>query len=228
MINAADPIDSWFLERWTKFTSSANFKLLTPAKDGSIFGEGALTYIEEKAMEATTTLWERPELEEHKNMLHGKAHEYPAYVGFVNATKNFSMRYLGTETPLFLEHEKFKGESGGSPDGINLDSANKVDAGIEIKCPKNPIYHFRRLKWKDQWDIKQNYIQCYTQIQHLLMITDAFIWFFVDYDERFKSKEKKTKIIEVKPDRKFQDNLELRIKAAIRKKYEIIEEHMNN
>jgi hypothetical protein len=49
----------------------------------------------------------------------------------------------------------------------------KVDFGAEIKCPKNPLNHFERLKWKDQWDIQQHYPQAYIQIQNLMMITGA-------------------------------------------------------
>lgn len=221
-----DVVDNWFLERWAKLTASENYKLLTGGKGNAMFGDGAMTYIEQKAMEMVTAMWERPELEEVKSLLHGKMYEYPAYQEYCRVTKNYSMKYLGTETPLFLEYEPLKEESGGSPDIINITSSDTIDAGAEIKCPKNPVYHFRRLSWKDQWDVKENYMLCYCQIQNLLMITDAFVWQFVSYDERQLSKSKKIKVIDVYPDKNFQSNLEVRLHMAVKEKYNILSKHL--
>ena len=222
----SDKKDKWFSDRWGKLTASENYKLLTPAKD-AVFNSGAYTYIKQKALEMCTMMWERPELEEVKSLLHGKMYEYPAYEAYVHATKNYSMTYLGTETPLFLDYEPLKKDSGGSPDVINITESNTIDAGAEIKCPKNPLYHFERLKWKTQFDIKENYILCYSQIQNLLLITGAQIWQFVSYDERQVAKSKKCIIIDVYPDKKFQDNLHFRLVKGVEEKYRILEEHMN-
>ena len=223
-----DALDEWFIARWTKFTASENYKLLVGGSGNAIFGPGAVTYIKQKALEMSTVMWERPELEEHKALLHGKMYEYPAYKAYIEATKNFSMKYLGTETPLFLEYEVLPNESGGSPDVISLSSDGKIDAGAEIKCPKNPMYHFDRLKWKDQWDIKEQYTSCYCQMQNLLLITGADIWQFISYDERQKNQSKKIKVVDVLPDRKFQDNLDLRLRMAVKEKYKVFDEYMNS
>lgn len=227
MINNIEPKDDWYLQRWSKFTASENYKLLPSGGASGMFSPGGHTYIKQKALEMCTTMWERPELEEVKSLMWGKQYEYPAYEAFVNATQNYSMKYLGTENPLFLEYESLKGESGGSPDIINITKSNKVDAGAEIKCPKNPLYHFERLLWKDQWDVKENYILCYSQIQNLMLITGAFVWYFVSFDERQRSKSKQYKIIEIKPDKKFQDNLDIRLQTAVKEKYLCLERHMN-
>ena len=85
--------------------------------------------------------------------------------------------------------------------------------------------HFRRIQWKDQWDIKEKYIQAYCQIQHLLKISNAPVCDFVSFDERMKKQELKIKIIPVYPDKKFQDNLHLRIVKAIEEKYKIIKDY---
>lgn len=228
MFEVNDAKDKWHLERWTKFTASEWHKLLGNDRKGNIFGEVAWGYIEQKALEMCTVMWERPELEENKNLLHGKMYEYPAYKAYIEATRNYSMKYLGSETPLFLEYEALKGESGGSPDIVSINSSNKVDAGAEIKCPKNPMNHFKRLKWKNQWDIKEGYIECYTQIQALLLITSASIWQFISFDERMKTQSAKVKVIDVVPDRKFQDNLDFRLRKAIEEKYKTLDEYMNS
>lgn len=224
MIGDIDSKDKWAQDRWGKFTASNAYKLLIKAKDGSMFGETAMGYIEERAMEMTSRMWEMPELEETKSLLHGKMYEYPAYEAYIKATRNYSMKYCGTEEPVFLDYEEFKGEAGGSPDIVNITSSNTVDAGAELKCPKNPLYHFRRIKyWKDQWDLQREYVLCYSQIQKLILCTKASIWHFVSYDERQLKPANKIKIIEVFPDKKFQDNYTVRLAMGIKKKYEILE-----
>ena len=212
-------LDAWFLKRWQRFTSSANYRLVgTPAAFN--------TYVEEKAVEATTTMWERPELEFVSSLLWGRVYEEPASNRYVEETKNYSMTYIGRENPIFYTDKTMPDDSGGSPDMANILESGTIDYGCEVKCPKNPAYHFRRLNWKDQFDIKENYPLCYTQIQDLIRVTGAFGWDFVSYDERQISKMKKIKIIEVKPDRKFIDNLEIKLHTAIREKYKSISKHM--
>jgi hypothetical protein len=222
----SDRLDQWFMARWSKFTASENYKLLA-GNGASMFGSGAMSYIKTKALECCIQMWERPEVEEVKALLHGKMYEYPAFKAMVEATGYEDLAYLGTETPLFLEYEPLPKDSGGSPDCIRLTQDAKVDLLAEIKCPKNPMYHFERLKWKDQWDIKENYISCYSQIQNLLMITGAGLALFASYDERQVNHSKKIKIIEVKPDKKFQDNLDLRLRMAVKEKYKILDEYLN-
>lgn len=221
-----DAVDKWFSDRWGKFTASENYKLLVTGTGGKVFGVGANTYIEQKAMEMTTVMWERPGLDQVESLLHGRVHEFPAFMYYIKSTGNSSMTYMGDENPVFLDYEPLINESGGTPDCAYINSSNNIELGAEIKCPKNPIEHFRRLKWKDQWDIRENYISCYTQIQHLLLITGALQWDFISYDDRQVSYKNKGKIIEVKPDKKFQDNLDLRIRLAIKEKYKILSEHL--
>jgi hypothetical protein len=219
-------LDQWFSERWSKFTASENWKLLT-ANGTSMFGNGAMTYIEEKVLQMTTRMWERPELEEVKSLLWGKVYEYPAYKDTVASTGYNSLIYLGEETPLFLEYEPLKKDSGGSPDSLALNSDATVDIVAEFKCPKNPMLHYRRLKWRTQWDVKEGYPSCYCQIQNLMMITGARLGLFVSYDDRQIRHDKKAKIIDILPDKKFQDNLDLRLRMAVKEKYKLYEEYMN-
>jgi len=220
-----DKIDRWFLARWACFTASENYKLFSPSKGNAMFGDGAWTYIEQKALEMTTRMQERPELDEAKSILHGRAHEYPAFVEYVKQTGHHCMDYMGDDNPMFYPYKPLAEESGGTPDCANITSSGMIDFGAEIKCPKNPINHYRRLKWKDQFDVKLNYIQCYTQCQFLMMCTGASQWDFVSYDDRQIVRAKKIKIIPIKPDKNFQNNLEVRIRQAIKEKYINISEH---
>lgn len=213
--------DKWYQQRWSKFTSSENWKLLGNDKKGNIFGEVGWSYIEQKAMEMCTVMWERPKLDDVKAFLHGGMYEYPAHKAYCEATGN-DMVYLGTENPLFLDDEELLGESGGSPDSIKFNNEAEIVRLAEYKCPVNPMNHFQRLKWKDQWCLKEGLLSAYTQIQQLLKISKAPVCDFVSFDERMKREELKIKIIPVYPDKKFQDNLHFRIKKAIEEKKNII------
>jgi hypothetical protein len=217
--------DKWLLSRRGKFTASECYKLLTPTKGESMFSSGGLTYIKQKAFEMTTKVWERPEMEEVESLLHGRAHEYPAYAAYIKATRNNDLTYLGDDDPIFYPYPTLADEAGGTPDCVQITSDGRIVFGAEIKCPKNPIVHTERLKWKDQFDLKMNYILCYAQIQALMLFTGAAEWHFISYDERQILKAAKIKIIEVKPDKSFQSTLEIRIKQAIREKYRIISEY---
>lgn len=221
-----DKVDEWHLARWHRFTSSENYKLLTGTKPNELWSIGAKTYIEQKAVNTVTRMEERPELEEVKSLLWGRAHEYPGFETYVKTTRNTSMTYMGSENPVFLVYEPLADESGGTPDAAHITASNKIDVGAEIKCPKNSIEHFRRLKWKSQWDIKEGYPLVYCQMQHLLMITGAVEWHFISYDDRQLSKKNKIKIIEVKPDQKFMDNLEVKLRMAVKEKYKLLSEYL--
>ena len=218
-----DKVDKWHLKRWGMFTSSENYKLLVGSKIGGAFGDTAMSYIETKAMEMCTVMWEKPKMDEVKAFLHGGMYEYPAFRAYINKT-GYEMTYLGSENPVFIDDESLLGESGGSPDSLSMNDDLKITRLAEIKCPFNPMNHFLRLKWKTQWDIREGSMQAYCQMQHLLKITGAPVCDFISYDERMKDERMKLKIIEVYPDKKFQDNLHFRILKAIEEKYKIINE----
>ena len=135
---------------------------------------------------------------------------------------------MGEENPLFLAYEPLAKDSGGSPDSLALNSDATVDIIAEYKCPKNPMNHFERLKWKTQWDVKEGYPSCYCQIQNLMMITGARLGLFVSFDDRQIRPDKKAKIIDILPDKKFQDNLDIRLRMAVKEKYRIYEDYMNS
>lgn len=217
-------VDEWFLRRWGRFSASEAYKLMVPGTKGGMFGTGAWTYIKRKAFEETARMQERPELEEVKSLLHGKAHEYPAFLEYKKRTGFHDLEYFGDENPVFYPYTPLAAESGGSPDSGCITNDGKIYHGAEFKCPKNGENHFERLDWKDQWDVKENLIQTYTQCQKLMMCTGAEQWDFVSYDDRQVVREFKIKIIPIYPDKNFQNNLEVRLRQAIKEKYRIISE----
>lgn len=222
-----DKIDEWHVIRRGKFTASHSWKLQSKGVGDQMFGAGARTYIEEKAVEMVTRYWERPGVDDADPILHGYAHEFMGYKEYVYVTGNSSVKYLGTETPVFFAHFDFPDEFGGTPDGVQIENGSSISLGLEIKCPKDPKIHFQRLKWKTQWDLKDNYPLCYSQCQSLMMCTGAPEWHFISFDDRQMLRKYKSKVISIKPDKNFQNNLEVRIRQAAKEKYKVISEFMD-
>lgn len=223
-----DKIEEWKLEKKGKFSASLCSKLLSKGKNGEMFGDGAWTYIEACAMDMITKVWDIGSVGDHlEPMLHGKVHEYPAYVHYIKETRNHQVKYFGDEHPIFIPYPELPDEFGCSPDGGAITDEGSISLGIEIKCPFNGVLHMHRLPWKDQWDILKHYPSCYAQIQASLMCTGAEEWHFISYDERQIIKRARIKIIPVFSDYKFQDNLKIRLKQAVIEKYKFLCEHLD-
>jgi hypothetical protein len=214
-------ITKWHEQRWGKFTSSENHKLMgSGRKKDDLFGVAAMTYINKKASEIGLNFYEQPELEEVKSLLHGKYYEEQAFERFVLETKINNLALCGSENPIFIPNQKYIEYAGGSPDAVSIDDEGGLPKVIvEIKNPKNPSIHYERLFWKTAQDVEDNNIQAYTQIQDLMWICGSEIGYFVSHDSRRKKKSEQIKIIEIKPNKIFVEDLEHRLSKAI----EIIE-----
>lgn len=224
MFSEATGKDAWLLSRRGKFTASESWKLLTAAK-GELFSKGALTYIEEKAIEICTNIYEQPKLDNLDNFLHGKRYEYPAYEFYIEQTRDHNMRYLGVENPVFLTYGK---DAGGSPDCIKGNGL-KVLSGLEIKCPKNPKTHWLyQTKLSDGWDLKDRVFPHYVQCQVLMMATESPVWHWISFDERYKVKRKRGKLIEVKAEKIFQDRMEIIFMQAAAERDKMIDKFLNS
>lgn len=214
-----DTKDQWFKDRLGRFTASEVWKLFVPGKDGSMFGVGAMTYIRQKAIEEMTVYWENPKLEFVKPLLHGKVHELPAFEHYKRVTRNYSMRYFGTEEPYFHPYKEY---GGGSPDGL-LGEGTRVDCVLELKNPYTSDAHFEYLQFKDQFDLKKAVKEYYYQCQKLMLTFNAPLCYWTSFDDRFKDPRKKMKILPIKPDKKVQDELEVRMAQANIEKKRILE-----
>lgn len=220
-----DTKDAWFSERQGKFTASEIHKIMPikNPKGNEFFSSGAWTYIEKKAIETVTVFYENPALEYVKSLRFGKDLEQTAFDAYCKATGVSSMRYFGTEQPIFLTLDK---DSGGSPDGI-MGNGLDIQVGLELKCPLNSANHWAYWKYKNQWDLKDNSPEYYAQVQMLLMITKSPVWHWVSFDERFKEPRKRIKLIEVEKDQIFQDNLEIRLMQAVKERDKMIKDFLN-
>ena len=217
MINETDAKGKWFQERHGKFTASMIHKII-PNAGTSMFTPAGWTYIQDRAIETMTFMYEAPELEFVEALIHGKAYEENAYYEYLRVSKNYSMKHFGGENPVFLDYNEY---SGGSPDGL-MGEGTSVNWLLEIKCPKNSKNHFKYMGIKSQWDLKELRPEYYAQIQFLLMITKAEGAHFASYDERFRDETKRLKIVDVLPDKKFADALDVKLKTAQKEKLKIM------
>lgn len=220
MITDIDQVSKWHLARWTKFTSSENHKLVPKGQSESKFEQSRATYIDKKVTEKETNLWENPKLEFVENLLWGRRYEEPAFDEYVQHTRNNSIQYFGTTNPLFIS---FDMDSGGSPDAIDYIGERKADIGAEIKCPADPNVHRKYRLLTNQQELRAFRPEYYCQIQDLMRITQAPLWHFVSFDERFREKNMRIKILEIKPDGKYQENLEIRIVNAVKERDRLVE-----
>lgn len=219
MINSIDTVDAWHLKRWEKITASEWYKLMPggrPSPESTIFSVAGVTYIETKVMEMETEMWERPELENFKNFLHGKAEELPAFEEYVSETRNTSMAYCGSYEPVFIPYGL---DAGGSPDAAQTEN-RRIVYGAEFKCPINPLVHSRNRRIKDQWELKEKHPQAYGQCQFLIKITGADGWDWVSFDRRVKLKSGRKHIIQCLPDKNYLASTDVRLQQAIKLKYQ--------
>lgn len=149
------------------YISVSNFaQLLVPAdiKAGK-FGSGCDTYahrivaqrfgVEEEEVSAASLEW-------------GKEHEW-------EARERFQEEYMcDVEVPDFIKHPSIP-MVGGTPDGLI-----GADGIIEIKCPKNSVYHLRN--WLTAYQYEKEYK---AQVQGYLWLTGRKFAWFVSFDPRW-------------------------------------------
>lgn len=212
--------EKWYTERRGMFTASEIFKLLSKGSN-ELFGAGAKSYIKKKAIEKLSQVWEVEEQvgDRVPAMAYGKNTEQEGFLAYQKHTKNYAMRYFGSNEHVFLNYDD---NSGGSPDGL-LGEGETVYLGLEIKCPYSPEIHLSYWNMEHPFDLQDRCLQYYAQIQFLMMITKAPTWHFCSYDPRFIDPRFRVYVLEIPPDKKFQSNLHLRVKAAVQERDKIIE-----
>lgn len=151
-------------------TPSRFADIMTTDRSGKGFGKMALNYADEVVCAL---------LGVHKDEINAKALEWgkthePA------ARKLYELYNFCTvpvcDEPLVHPEYSF---ICGNPDARQGIIGN---GGCEIKCPYNPVNHYRNIKTAEQYkDYKP-------QIQGYMMITGAEWWDFVSYDPRFLPK----------------------------------------
>lgn len=225
-----DPIQVWKEAKFGKFSASEEDVLLTPGfydkKTGitPMFGLGALTYIEETAVDAYT-IYSEEDNPETFEMKMGKAKEGLSFAWLLHQLGRDVLDYYGTLNPFF---HLYTPDSGTSPDSVAWKDYEAKIAyfGAELKNPSRLVHAQYLRTIKDQYDLKTKKRKFYTQVQKAMMTFKCDLWLWCTHNEYFRGKDRML-IIEVKEDRNFQNELDARIAAATKLKYEFIEQLKN-
>lgn len=169
----------------------------------TLFGAGAITYIEEKADELLSM-----EIKEEQNFeatIWGKEKEYEAYRCFERQT-GIRGEYYGVHNPQFFEYGEY---AGGSPDWVS------EDAVADFKAPYNGSIHIKHMRLKNATELKDKFFDYYSQIQFNMHILNKKKGYFVSYNPRRIEERYRLKIIEITADQEWIDDNEIRLSAAI-------------
>lgn len=224
-------IQQWQQQRFGKFTASEMHRLLASGKRpmteeelkeakeakskrttvDTLFGDGAMTYINEKVAEALTGE-SKPDISTLKALEWGAANELDAMLTF-KEIKGIDFEYFGVSTPKFFEYTEM---SGGSPDGLT------EPAVIEAKCPFVSANHIPYLvvqkhnegtTYETLW-LKENQWEYYVQTQFNMMCTGKKQAFFLSYDPRVTDYRHRLAILTISIDHDLQADIKHRIEEA--------------
>lgn len=223
-VDDASAEELWKREKWGMYSASEIDVLAVPGKAG-VFSDGANTYIEDVAREAYTLFNDDDNIETW-SMRKGKMKEAQSFGHYRRLLGDFDrLEYFGGGNPYF---EKYCADSGASPDCLAwIDKpSKKASFGTEFKNP-NAKTHWEYLRTiKDQTDLKMANRKYFGQCQFGMMTFKTDLWHWCSYNEYFPFKDQML-IIEVKADKAYQSNLSIRLKMAVKKKWELIEEMKN-
>lgn len=206
----------WRAKRRGKFSSSTFGDLMKKGKSkDEIFSVAGKTLIMEKA---TEILSDNDEEISSKAMEHGTYYESEALELYEQITGN-KLTEVG-----FVELKGYENYAGGSPDGLvsELKESGEEKGICEVKCPYNTINHIETLM--SNKIPEKHYIKYYTQMQMNMLCTDRQWCDFISYDPRMINEKLRLCIIRINRDEKFISEILTRLKLAIEKLKQIIEE----
>lgn len=200
---------AWAAQRLGRFTASEIYKLMKGGrKKDQLFGQGAMTYIEEKIAEIVTG--EAKELEGLKALEWGAANELDAITLFQQMHFE-EVQHFGLSNPEFFE---WNSVSGGSPDGLTH------TAVVEVKCPYVSSNHVGFLiasklpiEQQAEW-LKENWDNYYCQVQFNMLCCNRGKGYLISYDPRTVKPEHRIAVLEVMADGDFQMDIDFRISEA--------------
>ncbi|TWP31916.1 hypothetical protein ETU08_00210 [Apibacter muscae] len=207
--NEIDSFEQWLNQRNGRFTASEIYRILTYQEKPDYISAGALSYIEEKALEVLTNGKSRKTFF-NLSMKHGKTFELEA---IAKAEEKLIIKF--EKTGKDQEFIEYGSHAGCTPDGLS------EKLGIEVKCPDCKT-HFKYLKIKNQEDLKRTEPKYYWQIQKGMLCTGLKQWYFVSYDPRFTNEKNQLLTLLIHENDKDIEFLKQRLKLAISKKIELI------
>lgn len=205
--------DNFKDSRFGLFTASEIHRLLKGSKKkDELFGDGAMTYINEKIAECITG--------ESKPSMRSVATDW----GLDNETD--AMKWFeGTTGNKIIHHGvanykfyPYKHCGGCSPDGVVMD-LNRIAAIIQAKCPYLSANHINYLRVtgdkeaRQQW-LKANEPEYYAQCQFEMMCVGVNTCYFITYDPRTIEAYHRMAVFELSADLELQADINKRLDAA--------------
>jgi len=181
--------NEWFKSRLGKFTSSELGRLMTYEDKINELPKGAITYIEEKALEIMTD-GKCVKNFSNDSMDRGNEKELEGIAAF-EAKYGVKCECTGPDQQFIQLCSYF----GGTPDGIIA-----ADDLVEVKCPDSKTHLFRIKNIKSQADFKKHEKDYYWQIQGNLLASGRKRCFYIDYDDRFVNPDLQLFVIEIHRD----------------------------
>ncbi|WP_347216653.1 lambda exonuclease family protein [Chryseobacterium sp.] len=206
-----DKRELWFKSRLGKFTSSELGRLMTYENDIHELPKGALTYIEEKALEIMTDGRSVNQFT-NESMERGNEKEIEAIEVF---EKKFGVKCYATGSDQ--EFIQLSSYFGGTPDGLIDD-----DDMAEVKCPNSKTHLFRINNIRCQESFKKHEKGYYWQIQGNLMASGRKRCFFIDYDDRFVNEELQLFVIEIHRNEEDIQKAKIRLEMAEKVKQHLL------
>lgn len=224
-----DNSEKWLLAKWGLFSASQLYHIMVPGKVDKatglkpLFGEGAITYIKKIAREAST-LFNMDENPMSYAMKMGKVRE-PASAAYYMKSIGVEMNYYGGGEPLF---HHYCPDSGASPDLVlwKDEGARIASFGCEMKNPSGDTHFDYLFNIKDAADLKKISLEYYTQCQFSMLVFKTDLWHWCSHNEYFPDPNRLL-LIEVPADKNFQNELDARLSAAVKLKYEFINQLKN-
>lgn len=223
-INWQESEEKWLQDKWGKFGASDMHKLWAKGVGTNMFGVGAMTHIKKIARQAYTMFNTQDSVETYA-MKMGKVLEPQSFAYLFQILKLPEIEYYGSANPVFIPHHEsdFKADTGCSPDAIAKTTDGRISFGIELKNPNGDTHWDYLTEITDQKSLLKCCKDFYTQCQFSMACTNSDLWLWSSYNEFYPDKDKAL-IIEVTPDEKFMEDLNLRILSAIKKKYDLLAE----
>lgn len=207
---AAQQPDKFEDSRFGRFTASEISRLLVSAKDGSMFGDDAKTYIDEKIAECITG--EGKKSPSTKETEWGIEHEPDAIKWFTLIT-GIEVEHYGVSNYKFFPYGNW---GGCSPDGITKGEKRR---NVQVKCPYVSANHVKHLLVKgtkeerQQW-LKKTQKKYYTQCQKEMMSCGTDGCYYITYDPRTIEPQHRMAIFELSIDEEMRADIDTRLEAA--------------
>lgn len=231
----------WKAEKLGKFSSSELHRLMKGGKRDmteeelkaakaekskrttvdTLFGDGAITYINEKIAEIITGD-QKDDISTLKALEWGAANENEAVYMFADKIGK-PVQYYGVANPKFIS---FNHISGGSPDGVIVD-----ESVLEAKCPYVSANHIEYLliataypddaAMHTEW-LRINHYDYFIQTQFNMMCCKLDKAHFISYDPRMLEQSHKLAHLTILPVPEIQTDIEHRINEGAK----LIQSHL--